>query len=96
MTMTEDELDKMELLWKRRVRVADIASKLGYTEQTVYANARMHRDRFPTRHKKVRYGDMMLWVERVRAGRCTIAEAAKALGVSYESVRKRVSGHAEA
>lgn len=96
MRMTEDELDTMELLWKRRVRVVDIARKLGYTEQTIYANARMHRDRFPSRHRKARPDEMELWVERVRAGRCMVAEAAKALGVSYESVRKRVAMNAKA
>lgn len=96
MRMTEDELDTMELLWRRRVRVVDIARRLGYTEQTIYANARMHRDRFPRRHRKARHDEMELWVERVRARRCTVAEAAKALGVSYESVRKRVATNAKA
>lgn len=88
--MTGEELDRMELLWSRHVRIRDIANELGYSACRISQVARENRDRFPNRRHKVDNDRMEVWVERILAGRATIGDAMRDMGVSRETVRKRL------
>ena len=86
--MTPEELDEMELLWKRRMPTKDIAERLGYSEENIKATVGRMRDRFPYRHTFVPRGKKELWVARIRAGRATVSDAAQALDVHPYTVKK--------
>lgn len=88
--MTDEELDRMELLWRRRVRIRDIANELGYSACRISQVASENRYRFPNRRHKVDSKRMEVWVERILAGRATIGDATRDMGVSRETVRKRL------
>lgn len=88
--MTDDELDRMELLWLRRVPIKDIADKLGYSRATIAVVARNDRKRFPYRRNRVDDGRLAIWLERIRAKRATLDDAASALGIHRETVRRRL------
>lgn len=79
--MTPDELDQMERLWAARMHVTDIADRLGYSPVTVQQTAARNRARFLHRHKHVPRETARLWVEKIKAGRATVAETARKLGV---------------
>lgn len=79
--MTPDELDEMERLWAARMHIADIADRLGYSPVTVQQTMARNRARYPYRHKHVPRATAELWVEKMRAGRATVAETARRLGV---------------
>lgn len=88
--MTDDELDRMELLWLRRVPIKDIADTLGYSRATIAVVARNDRKRFPYRRNRVDDGRLAIWLERIRAKRATLDDAAHALGIHRETVRRRL------
>ena len=88
--MTDDELDRMELLWLRRVPIKDIADALGYSRATITITACNDRDRFPYRRNRVDDSRLAIWFERIRAKRATLDDAASALGIHRETVRRRL------
>lgn len=86
--MTPEELDEMELLWKRRTPIKEIAKKMQYGVSTIRATVKMNRDRFPYRRTQVPQGKKELWVARIRAGRATASDAARELDVHPYTVKK--------
>ena len=88
--MTEAELDRFELLWKRRIPVKQIAKELGYTPQTLNETASKNRERFPYRRNKIDDNRLSIWIERILAGRAGVAQTAKKLGISEDTVRIRL------
>lgn len=63
------------------MHVSDIADRLGYSPVTVQQTAARNRARFPHRHKHVPRETARMWVEKIKAGRATVAETARRLGV---------------
>ena len=88
--MTDADLERFELLWNRGIPVKQIASELGYSYQTLNDIAVNYRDRFPYRRKKVDERKLSLWVDRILAGRAGVAQTARQLGISEETVRIRL------
>lgn len=87
--MTERELALIERLWAKGVSVRVIADELGYTAKTVYYHMRKYPDRFPLKSTPpVPQSKRQLWVARIRAGRCTVGDAARATGVTQSQVYK--------
>ena len=88
--MTDDELDRMERLWREGMSSKGIASVMGYERQTILAVASRHRERFPYRYKPVDTERMAEWVGRCLRGEATQLQAARALGVSETTVWQHV------
>jgi len=88
--MTEDELDMLERLYAGPMPIRQIATRLGYSVFTVQEELARDRDRFPYRHKRFSRGERERWVARIRAGKATPRQAAKALGVSPVTISKWV------
>ena len=88
--MTEDELDMLEKLYAGPMPLRQIATRLGYGVDTVQKELARDRDRFPYRHKRISRGERERWVARIRAGKATPRQAAKALGVSPVTISKWV------
>lgn len=84
--MTPSEKRHLEVLWRGAMSAKDIARRLGYSEKTVLAYAEAHRDRCPYRKKQTRPEVRDVWVDRIRNRKCSIKQAADALGVSQTTV----------
>jgi len=91
--MTPEELDTMDSMWGQGAPLKEISLKLGYCVSTIQHNMAMDRERFPLRYNKVSNRQMDIWVERIRLGQATVAEAARAMVVNKETVRKRLRSH---
>lgn len=89
--MTEAELDRFELLWKRRTPVKRIAKELGYSVNSILSIASRNRDRFPYRHRPVDNKKMDVFVERIIDNRMTVDDAARLLNVNSATVAIRVN-----
>lgn len=79
--MTPKELDELERLWRGRKPISEISKRMGFSEQAIQGTVSRDRARFPYRHKRVPRAVAELWVEKIKAGRVTVAEAARKLGV---------------
>lgn len=92
MMMTEEELDRLDELWnKRGLSAREICSELGYTYAALNHNMNRDRKRFPYRRRPtVDEKQMSIWIERIRSGRSSIANAARQMGVCYETISKRL------
>lgn len=90
--MTAENLDRMERMWADGASIYEMASELGYSIDYLCAIACRNRKRFPLRRSKVDEERMSKWVARIHAGRASIKEAAKAMGVNTETVRRRMHG----
>lgn len=88
--MTEDELDRFELLWKRRVTLREISKDLGYSLGGLRYYLKADPVRFPPRHKKFDKKKLEELEPRIRAGRMSIADVARVLGVPYETARRHM------
>lgn len=84
--MTPEAYARMRELWAEGVKARAIASELGYSESYVRKVACTHRSDFPARH--VMHGAYIreLAVARVRSGRMTRVQAARAAGVAVSTV----------
>ena len=73
--MTDDELDRMERMWRDGVPAKDIARHLSYAHSTVLYVARHDRERFPPRQRTWKLTDeklermRQLWAEGASAKR---------------------------
>lgn len=90
--MTAEDLDRMERMWADGASIHEMASELGYSRDYLCAIACRNRNRFPLRRSKVDEERMSKWVARIHAGRASIREAAEAMGVNVETVRRRMHG----
>lgn len=88
--MTSEEKERIVSLWCEGVPVKDISDQVGYAITTILAFACRHRDRMPRRRKPVDDDALEIWLERIMAGRARPCDAARALGISVESVRIRL------
>ena len=79
--LTPEQMCKVERLWRGRKPIEEIARRTGVSEYVVQGAVRRDRKRFPLRHKHVPRATAELWVEKIRAGRATVAETARTLGV---------------
>lgn len=79
--LTPVQMSEVERLWRGRKPIGEIARLMGVPEYVVQNAVRRDRKRFPPRHKHVPRATAELWVEKIRAGRATVAEAARTLGV---------------
>ena len=86
--MTQSEQDELVRLWRDEVSAKRIAERIGYSVATVVAYAMMHRDLCPYRNKRTGADVRKRWVARIRQGTSTVRDAAKALGVHPETVRR--------
>ena len=86
--MTPEVETELIRLWNDGVPEKQIAYAIGYSVATVRAYACLHRDKCPYRRQHVKSDAKELWVERIKAGRYTVAQAAEALGVSRVAVRR--------
>ena len=90
MTMTDDELATLKELYASSMPLSEIARRMGYSKSTIQRFITEHRDMFPHRKKRVPPRTRELWVERIKAGRVTQRQAAKALGVSPVTIARWV------
>lgn len=88
--MTEEMLARLEHMWRDGVSLAEIATALGYEKQYVGSIVSKDRKRFPYRHRQVPRRTREKWVTWIMAGRATKAEAARRLGVKYQTVDRWV------
>lgn len=85
--MTERDLERIERLWADGVSMRVIADEMGYTAKAIYYHIRKDPERFPPRYAPpVPKSKRQLWVARIRAGRCTVGDAARATGVTHSQV----------
>ena len=90
--MTSDELATLKELYASSMPLSEIARHMGYSKATIKCFITEHRDMFPYRKKRVPPRTRDLWVARIKAGRVTQLQAAKALGVSPVTVSRWVRG----
>lgn len=88
--MTDDELATLKELYSGSMPLAEIARRMGYSKSTIQCFIAEHRDMFPYRSKRVPPRTRELWVARIKAGRVTQRQAAKALGVSPVTIARWV------
>lgn len=88
--MTDDELATLKELYAGSMPLAEIARRMGYSKATIQRFIAEHRDMFPYRSKRVPPRTRELWVARIKAGRVTQRQAAKALGVSPVTIARWV------
>ena len=88
--MSPELEDLFAQMWADGVPLKEIASEIGYSFSALNAYACDHRDKFPMRRVLVPENDGMRarWMLRLSAGRCTVDDVAKALGVSSQTVRR--------
>ena len=90
--MTDDELVTLKELYATSMPLSEIATRMGYSKSTIQGFITEHRDMFPHRKKRVPPRTRDLWVARIKAGRVTQRQAAKALGVSPVTIARWVRG----
>lgn len=90
--MTDDELATLKELYAGSMPIAEIARRMGYSVATIKCFISQHRDVFPYRRKRVPPRVQEMWVARIKAGRVTQRQAAKALGVSPVTIARWVRG----
>lgn len=88
--MTEAELDLLEMLWKRKVKIKRIAEVMGYPATTISVEVCKDRERFPLRNQKVNEEVMAVKVMDIIEGRTDALAVSKELGLNIETVRRRV------
>jgi transposase len=88
--MTSGELDRLELLWKRKVSLKQIAKELGYSVDGVMYWITKDRERFPARRHKPDERRLSILIPSIIAKKMTCEAAARELGVSTNTVRRRV------
>lgn len=86
--MTPEVEAELVRLWNEGVSEERIAREVGYAVSTVRTYACLHRDKLPYRRGHVDRHVKQVWVERIRSGRYTVAQASKALGVTKSAVRR--------
>lgn len=90
--MTSDELATLKELYASSMPLTEIARRMGYSKSAIQYVISEHRDMFPHRKKRVPPRVRDMWVARIKAGRVTQLQAAKALGVSPVTVSRWVRG----
>ena len=93
--MTDAELDMLEMLWKRKVKIKDIAKAMGYPAPVISVEVCKDRERFPLRNKKVNEEVMAVKVMDIIEGRTDALAVSKELGLNIETVRRRVRNKKE-
>ena len=88
--MTDDELATLKELYASSMPLSEIARRMGYSKSTIQCFITEHRDMFPHRKKRVPPRVQEMWVARIKAGRVTQRQAAKALGVSPVTIARWV------
>lgn len=88
--MTDEELSMAEELWRRGLSARQIGNAMGYAESSIITCAYRNRDRFPLRRRPVDEEKMSRHITLVLAGRETVAAAVKAMGISRETMRRRL------
>lgn len=88
--MTDDELATLKELYAGSMPLAEIARRMGYSKSAIQYVISEHRDMFPHRKKRVPPRVQEMWVARIKAGRVTQRQAAKALGVSPVTISRWV------
>lgn len=83
-------LARLERMWRDGVPLTEIAAALGYGRYYVEEVVSKDRERFPYRHRQVPRRTREKWVTWIMAGRTTKAEAARKLGVKYQTVDRWV------
>lgn len=95
--MTPEELDKLEVLWKRGDSIADIAKQMSYAECTISRNMSKDRVRFPKRYCLARNRQRVdQYVYRILSGRMKVKEVALVFGVREQSVRNWIKEYSDA
>lgn len=90
--MTDDELATLKELYAGSMPLSEIARHMGYSKSTIQYVIAGDRDMFPHRKKRIPPRVRDMWVARIKAGRVTQRQAAKALGVSPVTVSRWVRG----
>lgn len=90
--MTDDEFATLKELYAGSMPLEEIARRMGYSKSTIQYFIAEHRDMFPHRKKRIPPRVRDMWVARIKAGRVTQLQAAKALGVSPVTVSRWVRG----
>ena len=85
--MTEQELALLERLWRGSMPIKQIARRMGYSVDTIRANTRRHRERFPKRRKSFTQDERDQWADRVLGG-MDAAEVARRAEVAVSTINR--------
>ena len=90
--MTEAELRELDALWAGAMPIKQIARVMGYSPWTIGYTTRQRRGRYPLRRKSFTQSERDAWADRVLSGELTQREAARAAGVTEQTVYKWARG----
>lgn len=86
--MTSDELDRMELLWQRRLPIKVIADRLGYSIPRIRQVVSGHRDRFPARRHDISVDEKQRQIKRILNGEVSKQDVSTELNVRLSTVER--------
>lgn len=86
--MTEAELRQLDELWAGALPIKQIARVMGYSPWTIGYTTRQRRGRYPLRRKSFTQEERDQWADRVISGELRSVDAARAAGVSEQTIYK--------